>query len=184
MSPLSNYGASKASGEIFVKMFKQFGIKNTIFRPFNVYGPGQDMNNHKQGMASIFMAQSILGNEIKVTGSLKRYRDFIFIDDAIRAITLGLTKESDGETYNIGSGKKTTVQELINLILEVNDKSTSSFTVTEVSSHEGDQFGSVADISKLRSLGWDSTIKLKTGLKETYNKVKHFNIPSYFACTR
>ena len=184
LSPLSNYGASKASGEIFIKMFEQFGIKNTIFRPFNVYGPGQDMNNRKQGMASIFMAQSILGNEIKVTGSLDRYRDFIFIDDVVQAIALGLIKESDGETYNIGSGIKTTVRELINLILDVNVEPATSFTVTEETSHEGDQFGSVADASKLRSLGWKCNMELKTGLEETYNRVKHFNVPSFFSCTR
>lgn len=182
--PVSNYGASKASGELFVKMYEQFGIKNTIFRPFNVYGPGQDMTNLKQGMASIFMAQSILGDQIKVTGSLDRYRDFIYIDDAVEALVLGIEPRSDGEIYNVGCGAKTTVRELVDLILKVNEKPFSSFTVTEENSHEGDQFGSISDNSKLKNLGWEDSIKLEEGLNKMYESVKNFNVPSFFSCTR
>ena len=182
--PVSNYGASKASGELFVKMYEQFGIKNTIFRPFNVYGPGQDMTNLKQGMASIFMAQSILGDQIKVTGSLDRYRDFIYIDDVVEALVLGIEPRSDGEIYNVGCGAKTTVRELVDLILKVNEKPSSSFTVTEENSHEGDQFGSISDNSKLKNLGWEDSIKLEEGLNKMYESVKNFNVPSFFSCTR
>ena len=182
--PVSNYGASKASGELFVKMYEQFGIKNTIFRPFNVYGPGQDMTNLKQGMASIFMAQSILGDQIKVTGSLDRYRDFIYIDDVVEALVLGIEPRSDGEIYNVGCGAKTTVRELVDLSLKVNEKPSSSFTVTEENSHEGDQFGSISDNSKLKNLGWEDSIKLEEGLNKMYESVKNFNVPSFFSCTR
>ena len=182
--PVSNYGASKASGELFVKMYEQFGIKNTIFRPFNVYGPGQDMTNLKQGMASIFMAQSILGDQIKVTGSLDRYRDFIYIDDVVEALVLGIEPRSDGEIYNVGCGAKTTVRELVDLILKVNEKPSSSFTVTEENSHEGDQFGSISDNSKLKNLGWEDSIQLEEGLNKMYESVKNFNVPSFFSCTR
>ena len=182
--PVSNYGASKASGELFVKMYEQFGIKNTIFRPFNGNGPGQDMTNLKQGMASIFMAQSILGDQIKVTGSLDRYRDFIYIDDVVEALVLGIEPRSDGEIYNVGCGAKTTVRELVDLILKVNEKPSSSFTVTEENSHEGDQFGSISDNSKLKNLGWEDSIKLEEGLNKMYESVKNFNVPSFFSCTR
>ena len=51
LSPLSNYGVSKITSEYYLKMYEQYGIKNTIFRLFNVYGCGQDLKNLKQGMA-------------------------------------------------------------------------------------------------------------------------------------
>lgn len=73
-NPLSNYGVSKLCGEMYIQSFRQFGIQNSIFRLFNVYGPGQDMCNLRQGMASIFMAQALTSNAIRVTGSLDRYR--------------------------------------------------------------------------------------------------------------
>jgi len=170
--PVSNYGVSKVAGEFYINMFKQFGIENTIFRLFNVYGPGQDMLNLKQGMASIYMSQSIMTNEIKVTGSFDRYRDFIYIDDVVNALILALDEKTNSEVYNVGSGVKTTVKELINLIIDINDKSNESFKVVNIGKHEGDQFGSVSDNSKLKKLGWKPTVDLKEGLINMYQYAK------------
>ena len=50
---------------------------------FNVYGPGQDLNNLRQGMVSIYLAQAIKSKKIIVKGSFKRIRDFIYIDDVV-----------------------------------------------------------------------------------------------------
>ena len=54
-------------------------------RMFNVYGPGQDMKNLKQGMVSIYLAQALKNKRIVVKGSLNRVRDFIYIDDVVDA---------------------------------------------------------------------------------------------------
>ena len=54
-------------------------------RMFNVYGPGQDMENMKQGMVSIFLSQAIKSNTVVVKGSLDRLRDFLYIDDVVDA---------------------------------------------------------------------------------------------------
>lgn len=167
-TPLSNYGVSKVAGEYYINMLQQFGIENTIFRLFNVYGPGQDMSNLRQGMASIFMAQSIISDEIKVTGSFDRYRDFVYIDDVVDALIFGLDNITDGQVYNVGSEEATTVKELIDLIIEVNDKRKSQFKITNIGSHEGDQFGSKADAIKLKSLGWKPKTNLKYGLEKMH----------------
>ncbi|WP_324172639.1 NAD-dependent epimerase/dehydratase family protein [Sulfurimonas sp.] len=170
--PLSNYGVSKVSGEYYINMYNQFGIKNTIFRLFNVYGPGQDMSNLRQGMASIFMAQSITSNEIKVTGSFDRYRDFVYIDDVVEAIILGIDEKTDSSIYNVGSEKATTVAELLDLILEINDKPKGDFKVINIGSHDGDQFGSISDSSKLLELGWKADVSLLVGMKNMYMYAK------------
>lgn len=170
--PVSNYGASKLSGEIFLKMFKQFGIDYSIFRLFNVYGPGQDFKNLRQGMASIYMAQSITGKQIKVTGSFDRYRDFVYISDVSNALALGLDSRTDSMTLNVGSGIKTTVKELIDIILNTHDEEKSSFSVINKGGHEGDQFGSLSDISKISDLGWSPKIPLEKGISLMYNKAK------------
>ena len=52
---------------------------------FNVYGPGQDSKNNFLGMISIFLNMAKKNSEIKVKGSLKRFRDFIYIDDVLDA---------------------------------------------------------------------------------------------------
>lgn len=170
--PLSNYGVSKVCAEHYIKSFEQFGIKNTIFRLFNVYGEGQDMFNLRQGMVSIFIAQSIKSDIIEVTGSLDRYRDFVYISDVISALVLGLLEYTDGKIYNIGSGIKTTVREIIELILSINDKPKEEFKINNIGSHEGDQFGSVADNSNILTLGWNPKVDLVEGLKYTYKYAK------------
>lgn len=172
--PLSNYGVSKKAAESYIHMFRQYGVKSTIFRLFNVYGPGQDLLNLKQGMASIFMAQAIQSTEIKVTGSLNRYRDFIYIDDVISALSLGLNAVTDNEVYNVGSGCATTVSELIDLILSVQGQDKSEFFINDIGSHDGDQFGSIADIEKLSALGWFPTTDLQSGLMKMYLYAKDF----------
>lgn len=171
-TPISNYGVSKVAGEMYIKMFNQFEVKHSIFRLFNVYGPGQDMSNLKQGMASIFMSQAITSNEIEVTGALDRYRDFIYIDDVIDALLLGLNSNTDSKIINVGSGKATTVDTLINLILDVSKKDPENFTIKNIGGHEGDQFGSIADTTKLTSYGWQPTIALKDGLNNMHTYAK------------
>lgn len=170
--PLSNYGISKMCAEYYIKSFEQFGIKNTIFRLFNVYGEGQDMFNLRQGMASIFIAQSIKSDTIEVTGSLERYRDFVYIDDVVNALVFGILEYTDGKVYNVGSGIKTTVRELIELILSINDRPKKDFKIIDIGSHEGDQFGSIADNSNILALGWKPKVDLAKGLFCTYKYAK------------
>lgn len=170
--PLSNYGVSKVCGENYIEMFKQYEIEYTIFRLFNVFGPGQDLKNMKQGMLSIFMAQSILQNTINVTGSLDRFRDFVYIDDVVSALALGLNPKTDDEIYNVGSETKTTVGKLINTIINVNDKPTDSFEVVNIGGHDGDQFGIISDCSKIKKLGWSQKTNFDEGLLITYKAAK------------
>jgi UDP-glucose 4-epimerase len=166
--PVSNHGVSKLAGERYLQMFSQFGIKHTIFRLFNVYGPGQNMENMLQGMVSIFIAQVVKGNTVSVRGSLERYRDFVYIDDVVDALVLGLQTKTDGNVYNVGSGKPTTVAVLLEEIFHVSGRNQSDFTVVNVGGHEGDQFGTYADISRLRELGWVPKTRLADGLKTFY----------------
>jgi UDP-glucose 4-epimerase len=174
--PISNYGITKVCGELFVRTLELYGIKHTILRLFNVYGPGQDLQNMKQGMVSIFMAQSLLQNEIVTTGSLERYRDLVYVTDVVSALLLALEPSTDGEILNVGTGEKTTVRELIEAIISVNDQS-KSLTYVQGESHEGDQFGLFAKNEKIRALGWCPTVNLQDGLKAMYLDAKERLIP-------
>ena len=160
--PISNYGITKVCGELFVKSLEQYGINYSIFRLFNVYGPGQDLKNMKQGMVSIYLAQLINNEEIKVTGSLERYRDFVYISDVIEALVLGLEDKTNNSTYNVGTGVKTTVETLIKTMLSIANK---NLRIVEVESHEGDQFGIISDNTKLEKIGWKCLVTLENGLE-------------------
>ena len=170
-NPKSNYGVSKLSAEKYIKLFSNRGIEYTIFRLFNVYGPGQDLENMKQGMLSIFVTQAIKNKKIDVTGSLERYRDFIYIDDIVNALTLAIEDKDRtlNEIFNVGCGIKTTVKDLIGSISTSLDI---ELPVNNIGGILGDQFGTYSNCNKLLSLGWEPKTSLKDGLPHTIQDAK------------
>ena len=114
--PVSFYGVTKLAGEHYLNAHIPLGLQPTSFRMFNVYGPGQDMANMKQGMISVYLAYIHAGQSVQVTGSLDRFRDFIYIDDIVDAFLLAVDSQlSHGETYNLGCGITHTVRQVLDL---------------------------------------------------------------------
>ena len=86
-------------------------------RMFNVYGPGQNLNDLKQGMVSIYLAYALKKNKILVKGSLNRVRDFIYIDDVVEVWEKAIIKKNIlNNFYNLGSGVPTSVKKLTQMI--------------------------------------------------------------------
>lgn len=171
LDPLSNYAVSKLSGEFYVKKFsKETNFKYTILRLWNTYGPGQDISNEYKGIVSAFTTQILKGNYIKVTGSLDRFRDIIYIEDVIKALIHSLSLIYS-DTYNVSTGKKTTVKELIENIILVCNKNINDFIIDNTGGHNGDQQGCVGNNNKLINTGWQPEIKLEQGLKQFINYI-------------
>ena len=164
IQPVSVYGITKVAGESFIRILSQESIEVYIYRLFNVYGPGQDYHNMKQGMLSIFLTQALTTDTILVTGSLDRYRDFVYIDDVIDALLTCESDKNSGGIFNVGSGKPTTVKQLCNTII---NKLNSSISVVEVGSHRGDVFGNYANPRELYALGWEPSVDLEQGIETT-----------------
>ena len=112
-APLSCYGVGKLAAEGYLRVYAR-QLPSVCLRMFNVYGPGQNMKNMRQGMVSIYLAQALEGGCIEVKGSLERFRDFIFIDDVVEAWWRASTYEGVvGRTVNVGTGVRTPVRELL-----------------------------------------------------------------------
>ena len=167
-NPLSFYGVGKLASEHYLEIYRTYGIETTSLRLFNVYGPGQNLENLKQGMVSIYLAQIHEKDLVEVKGSLERYRDFIYIDDVVDAFESCLTgKGSEGEIINIGTGVRTTVEELLALLFELQQK---KLNIKNADSTAGDLFGIYADITKMKTiLGIEKPKNLIKGLTEMNN---------------
>jgi UDP-glucose 4-epimerase len=174
-NPLSFYGISKLSSEYYIQHFARQGIATTCFRMFSVYGPGQNMTNMKQGMASIFLAYLLKGEEIWVKGSKDRFRDFIYIDDVVDVWCSSLENEiTYGKIYNLATGKKTYIHELVKKEVELFGFDPSTYPVRYEGSTPSDQFGLYADISLIkRDLKWEPRISLDAGLKDMIRWIKN-----------
>jgi len=161
-NPKSFYGISKLTAEKILTKLKNKKIDTKIFRLFNVYGPGQDLKNLKQGMVSIFISQALKNKRIEIKGSLNRFRDFIYIDDVIKTI---LSKKiKNNKIYNVGFGKKIKVSNLIKIILK-----NLPFKVKTIikDSTVGDVFGTYANIKPLISLNIKPKVSIEEGIKKT-----------------
>ena len=121
LDPLSLYAVGKIASENYLKIYSARGMSNTSLRLFNVYGPGQNRLNLKQGMISIYLAQAFNNKKIIVKGSRKRIRDFVYIDDVVESFVriLNNKNSSNYQCYNISTGLKTSVDQVIKKIINL-----------------------------------------------------------------
>ena len=166
--PKSVYALSKYTCEQLLKVYATpHGIDWDVLRMFNVYGPGQDLSRNDQGMVSIFLNLVKNSNYIGVQGRLDRFRDFIFIDDVVQGWERCLLNTTyRNQIYNLGSGQKTYLSELIDKLIEAYQK-TGLVTVEEVGKTQGDILGCYADITKIsKNLGYQPQFNLEKGIQE------------------
>lgn len=166
-SPKSFYAVGKLASENYLKIYhEQFGINYTILRYFNVYGPGQNLRNLKQGMVSIYLAQFLNDKfrQVTVKGSKNRFRDLCYIDDVVNVTIQSIDDcRFDNEIFNVGTGKKTTVQDIISNIkknLSISKK------VKYIENTLGDQHGIYANVKKIKNLYKFKFIDFDQGLKK------------------
>lgn len=166
--PISCYGISKFTSEKYLEIFKS-DIKYISIRMFNVYGPGQDLLNLKQGMVSIYLAQAMSNEEIIIKGSLDRFRDFIYIDDVVNSWILMMENDNlYNLQINLGTGKRTSVKELINLI----KKLFSGKKEKILEGTKGDQSGIYACTKKLKKyIDVDQFLSIESGIQKFYDAV-------------
>jgi UDP-glucose 4-epimerase len=165
--PRSFYGVGKLASEAYVKIYAGMGLETTSLRLFNVYGPGQNMENLRQGMVSIYMAYILKNEPIIVKGSPDRYRDLVYIDDVVSAYMKCLTnKKTFGKSYNVGSGIRTSVKELLEKELLVFGHDPLAYNIQYLGPTPGDTFGILADIGAIRrDMDFEPSVALGEGLK-------------------
>ena len=166
--PKSFYGIGKLASEAYLLVYEKMGIATTALRLFNVYGPGQNLDNMRQGMVSIYLAFILRGQELVVKGSPDRYRDIIYIDDVINAYVACIgNAATHGKAYNIGTGKKTTVGELVDAELAAFGQTRNTYPVRFAETTPGDTFGIKADSRLFQTdTGWTPQVALADGLAQ------------------
>lgn len=161
--PLSCYGAAKLAAEHYLRIYAG-RLPSVILRMFSVYGPGQDMENMRQGMVSIYLKMALRTGCVHVKGSLDRYRDFIYIDDVVDVWHRAMRVEgNDSYILNVGTGVRTTVESVLS---EIASCVPGVSWVTEAGT-AGDQHGIYAETTQLRDvLGISTFTSMKNGMKK------------------
>lgn len=118
LNPLSPYGASKLSSEIYLQMYNQLSAVNYVaLRYGNVYGPRQDPHG-EAGVIAIF-AQKILNNEeLLIFGDGEQLRDYVYVGDVVNA-NLKALDATEPVKVNIGTGTGTSVNKLAQVLMDI-----------------------------------------------------------------
>ncbi|HDD46091.1 MAG TPA: NAD-dependent epimerase/dehydratase family protein [Candidatus Aenigmarchaeota archaeon] len=160
-NPISPYGITKLAGEKYCLFFdKTYGLKSTCLRFFTVYGPGQrpDEAIHK------FTRLAFEDKPIKIYGDGNQTRDFTYIDDIVSGTILALNKNIHGEVFNLGYGKRISVNELVDLIERYSGKRIKREYVDKAA---GDVSDTWANIEKAKEmLGYEPKISIEEGVKK------------------
>lgn len=162
--PKSFYAIGKLASEHYLRAYSNTSLQTIALRLFNVYGPGQNLNNMKQGMLSIYLAQALQKKEILVKGSLNRFRDLVYIDDVVDAVKIFLDKdiEKHHSVYNISNGYPVKVFEMIEAIKNNLD---GEILIKEIEGTPGDQFGIFGSHYRLMNdLSWQPKVQHKEGI--------------------
>jgi UDP-glucose 4-epimerase len=166
--PLSPYGASKFAGEQYLATWNRlYGAAHAACRLANVYGPRQ-LPTLEGGVIAIFLDRLRNGQETRIYGDGNQTRDFVFVDDVVRAL-IAAAASSGGGVYNIGTGIATTIGDLHRMCSQVAGV---ELEPRYEAARPGDLRHSVIDPSSAaRVLNWHADTTVAGGLAKTWTAV-------------
>ncbi|VFA56224.1 NAD-dependent epimerase/dehydratase family protein [Enterococcus hirae] len=167
--PLTPYAIDKFAAEQYVLDYCHlYDVPGSAVRFFNVYGPNQNPNSPYSGVISILVdryKKQLAGEKTSFTlyGDGSQSRDFVYIDDVIQALLLVANKEAAlGQQFNVGTGKATTLLTLIQTIDQILE---TELALEYQPERSGDIHDSLADISKIQSIGYLPNYDVLSGMK-------------------
>ena len=165
ITPLSHHGASKASQEVFCGALRGRGHAVTILRPSNAYGPGQTVKSGF-GLVRTVLEHARLGTEMEIWGDGESVRDFIHVGDVAEACARLVALPEDSGTYNLGSGKGHSVNEVLSIAEKVCGR-----VVRKIyrPARGVDVRNVVLDISRLQTrVSWTPRVSLEDGIRGSW----------------
>jgi len=164
VAPLSPYGCAKLAIDQYLYFFRQIhGIHATSLRYANIYGPRQRKDG-EAGVVAIFAGALLEGQQARINGTGEQTRDYVFVDDVVRANMAASELDLDG-IFNVGTGVETSVIDLYAALCNVLGTDASP---EHGPAKAGEQIRSVLDGSKLRAIAnLPAPVPLEEGLRRT-----------------
>ena len=164
VAPGSPYGASKATGEIYLHTYRALhGLGHTTLALANVYGPRQDPHG-EAGVVAIFGSALLAAKPTRIFGDGTATRDYVYVDDVVDAFLRVLGDTGDGRRFNIGTGVETSTRALHASIAK-------AVGAADDPSYEPARTGELQaialDPSAARAIGWEPWTDLTTGVAAT-----------------
>jgi UDP-glucose 4-epimerase len=173
-NPSSPYAVSKLAAEYYVRTIGGlWGIETVSLRIFNAYGPGQHLPASHPPVVSHYLKQAQRGGTLVAHGDGSQTRDYVYVDDVVSGMVAAATAPNiDGMVINIGSGKETSIRELIR---RVQDVTGSNAEVIYSAQTSGGVSRLCADLTLAKEkLNYRPSIDLNDGLRLTLRRDTRF----------
>lgn len=168
--PLCLHAIHKLTVEKYLRLYGSlFGLRYTIARVTNPYGPGQPQGRTAYGVVNRMIHLALAGTTLTIYGDGTQRRDYIHVDDLVSAL-MGLAESpsSDGRVFNIGSGEGTRMIDMAHAIIDLVGGGRVEHVAWPALASQIETGDFVADISRVRAeLGWVPAITLREGLQKT-----------------
>ena len=163
--PTSPYGITKMVGEHYLRFYRESrGLDFTALRYGNVYGPRQDPNG-EAGVIAIFIGKFLARAPVRIDWDGEQTRDYVFVQD-VAAANLAVLEAGSGEAYVIGTGTKTSVNEIYRALAALTGFEA---PIERAPQRPGDARDAQFDSAKARAqLGWAPETALRDGIRATY----------------
>jgi len=170
--PSSPYSASKASSDHLVRAWNRtYGLPVLVTNCSNNYGP----YHFPEKLIPLIINNAMAGKPLPVYGDGKQIRDWLFVDDHVKALTAVMEKGRNGQTYNVGGDSERKNIEVVHLICDTLDDllpyseyKPHRKLITHVTDRPGHDRRYAIDCTKLKEeLGWNQEESFETGIKKT-----------------
>jgi UDP-glucose 4-epimerase len=176
--PVDVNGINKLAGEWYHLLYNNvYGIKASVLRLTNTYGPGMRVKDARQTFLGIWVRQLLEGKPIKVFGDGLQLRDFNYVDDCVDALLVaGSSDTTLGKAYNLGSEEVVNLKQTAEMLVALQPGGAYEivpFPPERKAIDIGDYY---SDFSMLRTdTGWSPKVGLAEGLKRTvdYYRTEH-----------
>jgi UDP-glucose 4-epimerase len=173
-TPRSAYGFSKLAGEVYTRAaHDQHGLRYTICRPFNAYGPGERPEPDEPGIAHAVpdLIHKVLSGQkpLQIFGSGQQTRTLTHVDDIADGIVTAMSSPAgENQDFNISASEELTVAEIARIIWEACGEDPGAFALEHLPSFEVDVQRRWPSVDKARRLlGWEAQIGLHDGIRQT-----------------
>jgi len=165
LNPTSIYAMTKRhQEEMSILVGKTYGIPTVALRYFNVYGSRQSLNNPYTGVAAIFLSRIKNNNSPLIFEDGLQSRDFIHVSDIVNANILAMKNSNmNYDSFNVGTGKQTTILDIAKILIESLGSNVKPKILNRY--RKGDIRHCYADISKIKSYGFEPKIHLEEGIR-------------------
>ena len=170
LMPMSPYAASKASCELYLQTFyESYGLNYTALRYFNVFGPNQDKNSQYAAVIPNFISAILEGNPVEIYGDGEQTRDFIYVNDVVKA-NINAAKSDYNGVLNVASGEKLSINQLFEIVKKTLKSDVEPNYLPE---RQGDIKHSLADTTKMSKINFNiDSNEFESQLEETINWFK------------